>query len=118
MTRAFKMGSSFAAFHFALVLGVAVWIATHTARDPQAPMLWLLVGLLDFPAYILFAAFGAQLQALPRVEWLPQKTGSWITGEWEPFLAPLLVFAVLGTVWWFLIGWGVGRVWSFRRPRA
>ncbi len=56
---------------------------------------------------------GEQTLKLPHVTWMEHLTGEWIIGEWEPFISPLLAFGILGTAWWYLLGWSAGRAWMF-----
>jgi hypothetical protein len=113
MTLPRKLGLTLAGLHFLLVVGVAVWILTHIHQDPMAPTLWFLVDILDLPIFLLTIPLGPWIQSLPHVSWLPG-----IAGAWEPFLFSLLEGSILGTAWWFLIGWGVGRIWISFRPRT
>jgi hypothetical protein len=113
-----KLGWSLAATHLVLVLAVATYIARQTRYDGETPRLWFLGVVPDLPVYLLSAALAPHLMSLPHVMWVERVTGQWITGEWEPFLGPLVIFGILGTAWWFFIGWLVGCLWVFIRPRT
>jgi len=99
-------------------------IAVHSLTVPRARLGgtdradWLLIARFDFPAYLALIPFGSRILALPHVDWIEHLTGEWITGEWEPFIAPLLAFAILGTAWWLLLGWLAGRLWMLIRPHV
>jgi hypothetical protein len=118
MTIAGKTAWTVAAIHFALVIALAAYIARQTRYDGETPMLWLLIARFDIPAYLAVAPFGSRILALPHVSWVEHLTGEWITGEWEPFLAPLITFAILGTAWWLFLGWLAGRLWMLIRPHV
>jgi hypothetical protein len=113
-----KLGWSLAATHLVFVLALAMYIARQTRYDGETPMLWFLVAVPDLPVYLLSAQLAPHFMSLPHVIWIEHLTGQWITGEWEPFLGPLITCGIFGTVWWFFIGWVVGRLWVFLRPRT
>ena len=117
MTIARKLGWTAAGIHFAIVLVLGAYIARQTRYDGETPMLWLLIAVPDLPVELAMAPFGEQTLKLPHVTWMEHLTGEWITGEWEPFISPLLAFGILGTAWWYLLGWSAGRAWMFLRSR-
>ncbi|MDD5348001.1 MAG: hypothetical protein PHT59_05245 [Candidatus Omnitrophica bacterium] len=87
-----RLGVVFAALHFLFTLFVW-WMAAGMKRGGESPMwAWLLCLVADFPLYPLMAFCDTS----------------------NTFLI-WLFFATLGTVLYFFVGWGVGKVVLFAR---
>ena len=81
-------------------------IAVATGGSPSAE-LWIFIGMLDTPMNLLLLPLLDHLPRFdlwPRVSFLPGHLCSW------DFLFSFLYFVVLGTAFWFLLGWLFGRL--------
>lgn len=106
-------GLTLAALHLACVAVAATWIiVAFTHGEGESPMLWIYFAFLDYPLGYLLGA--VDVTSWPDIPFLPP-----IANSWEAFWAPLIFLSVMGTIWWFCIGWVLGRVFTlvfrFRR---
>jgi hypothetical protein len=109
-----KVASIVAAVHFLVVTVFAAWIYVANAHDGESPMYWIFLILVDLPVSLLFGPVSAPFSGRPSVTWLPG-----LMGDWSNYLLPFLFFAIIGSAWWFCIGWMCGYLWStIRRRRA
>jgi hypothetical protein len=108
-----KIATGAAAIHIVVVVVFAIWIYTANSHDGESPMYWLFLMLLDVPASLLLKPLGFIVDGASRVSWLPG-----LAGDWPNFLYPLFFFAILGTLWWYCVGWVCGRGWEILRARS
>lgn len=87
----------FATAHALLV--VAVFILIEVSHDPQAWLFFLIVYAADYPASI----------GMKYLSDIPTATGN--MGDW----LTVGIFLVLGSAWWFLLGWITSRLISRAR---
>jgi hypothetical protein len=107
-----KIGTILAVVHLAVAIVFAIWIYRANAHDGESPMYWLFLMLIDLPAVFLLKPLSHVVHGWPRVGWLPG-----LAGDWPNFLFPLLSLIIIGTIWWFCLGWLCGRIWTSIRPR-
>lgn len=92
-----RAGLAGALAHLA-ILGIVVALILR-GGDPDWPKYWSMFLALDFPV---------SLGVVP-VTWLvPAARG----GPWSDipnFWWPLAYHGVVGTVWWYIVGWAIGR---------
>jgi hypothetical protein len=107
MTRVPRVaGLTLAALHLACVAVAATCIIVAFAHgEGESPMLWIYFAYLDYPLGYLFPA--VDVTSWPDIQFLPP-----IANNWDAFLAPLIFFSVVGTSWWFCIGWVLGRIFT------
>jgi hypothetical protein len=90
-------GAAIAGTHFVVICGLAS-IVIREQHFEMAQEYWEYAGLFDFPASLVLRAFSPLLNLLsaiaswPGVSFLPG-----ITGSWNRFLFPFLLYGVLGT---------------------
>lgn len=90
-------GAAAAALHLAL-LGIAVASILGTSEgDWRAHWIWFLA--LDFPV---------SLGVLP-VAWLVPAAGHTPLSDFSNFWWPLAYHGVVGTWWWYVVGWAIAR---------
>jgi hypothetical protein len=102
-----KIAMVAAAIHLLVVAVFAIWIYVANSHDGESPMYWLFLMFGDVPASLLLKPLGFIVDGWPRVSWLPG-----LAGDWPNFLYPLFFFAIVGTLWWYCIGWVCGRGWT------
>jgi|SRR5580698_2183211 hypothetical protein len=81
------------------LLVVAVFALIKTSHDPQAWLFFIMVFAVDYPASI----------GIKYLSDIPTATGN--TGDWLTFG----IFLLLGTAWWFLLGWVISKLASKAR---
>ena len=81
------------------LLVVAVFILMKASHDPQAGLFFIIVFTVDYPASI----------GINYLSDIPTATGN--TGDWLTFG----IFLLLGTAWWFLLGWVISKLVSKAR---
>ena len=107
------LGWTLALLHLVLVIAIACSIASAHARgNHEASMGWIVVMFLSYPVVRLFPVVAHLLPTYPDISFLPG-----ITGNWSEFLFPLVFFSLVGSAWWFGIGWVLGRVICIIRQR-
>jgi hypothetical protein len=103
---AHRLGLYCAGLHFLAFVGMATYIARSV--DPQAPMLWAIFAVLDFPVSLLY--YLSRYVDLLRSS---ADNESWIN---QFLYMPHLIHGVVGTMWWyflprFLLPRRLGGVW-------
>ena len=85
------------ALHLIGLLAFYAYIHSPMAERTQAAFYWMIWLLLDFPA---------SLPMLSTTVWevLRNLTGGSENGAY------LLYHGIVGTAWWMLLGWGIGRL--------
>ena len=110
-------GFIFAALHLACVVVVASLIFAARGVVGEFVLLWTWFVVLDYPLGYLWEAVDQLVKSWPDVPFLPP-----LANNWQLFLAPLIFFSVVGTIWWFCIGWVIGRmvtlIFTFRGSRS
>jgi hypothetical protein len=101
-----------AVIHLGVAIMFAIWIYRANAHDGESPMYRLFLMLADLPALFLLKPLSYLVEGWPRVGWLPG-----LAGDWPNFLLPFLSLIVIGTIWWFCLGWLFGRMWITIRGR-
>lgn len=100
-----RLGSTFALFHIALVIYVVTFILNGVERD--WPLYWLLFLLLDFPVCLIEVGVNCLIFDSYEQTWIPTRLD--LVESYSPlndvvnFWMPLLIYGVIGTVWWFII---------------
>jgi hypothetical protein len=89
--------------HLLFAAFIAIFIATGGSSSGE---LWIFVGIVDMPLNLLLLTLlsDVRFDLWSRVSFLPGILGSW------DFLFLCLYFVVLGTVFWFFLGWLFGRL--------
>ena len=88
-----KLGLGCAVVHLA-AFAVTVAYVAHS-RDGQAPMVWVLFGLLDFPISLLYFTFREAYSQFVHT------VGSETLRQL--LYLPHLIHGVLATIWWFFL---------------
>ena len=70
-----------------------------TVNDPGWPKYWLIMLALDFPV---------SLGVMP-VTWLVPAANAGPLADVSNFWWPLVYHGVVGTLWWYIVGWAIGR---------
>ena len=78
--------------HLAAFLTLAFYI-TRSA-DPQAPLLWVVFAVIDFPLSLLYFLAGSLSNSLHQFE------KSWVA---YVLYLPYLIHGLLGPIWWYLL---------------
>jgi hypothetical protein len=81
------------------LLVIAVFAAIKVSHDPQAWLLFTVVFAADYPASI----------GIKYLSDIPTASGN--AGDWLTFG----IFILLGSAWWFLLGWVISRLVSRAR---
>ena len=81
-----------------LVLGVLVTLILR-GGDPGWPKYWVIMLALDFPV---------SLGVMP-VTWLVPPAATGALSDVANFWWPLAWHGVVGTLWWYIVGWAVAR---------
>ena len=108
-----KFAMILATIHICVVFAFSVWIyAAYRFGEGESPMYWIFMYFVDFPVTLLLKPLCFLVEDFPNVSWLPG-----LAGNWPNFLYPLVFFSIIGTVWWYSVGWVCGRGWEmiFRR---
>ena len=91
--------------HFLLVLSVVR--AALVGTDQAWPLMWVSFVFFDFPMGLLMIL----MPHLPKVTLVPGVVGHPLN-DTSNFWVPVILFGLGGTVWWSLIGAGIG--WAIR----
>jgi hypothetical protein len=91
-TIAWKIGLCLALTHFVAFVVLALYIR-HSV-DPQAPLLWGVFAVIDFPLSLIYLLAGAFSHEFPYV------AQSWFA---QFLYFPYLIHGLLGTIWWYLL---------------
>jgi hypothetical protein len=81
------------------VLVIAVFAAIKVSHDPQAWLFFTVVFAADYPVSI----------GIKYLSDIPAVTGN--AGDWLTFG----IFLLLGSAWWFLLGWVISKLVSRAR---
>ncbi len=81
------------------LLVIAVFVSIKVSHDQQAWLFFIVVFAVDYPASI----------AMKYLSDIPSATGN--TGDWLTFG----IFLILGSAWWFLLGWIISKLLSRAR---
>lgn len=92
-----RAGVAGAVAHLAL-LGVLVTLILRGA-DPGWPKYWVIMLALDFPV---------SLGVIP-VTWLVPPASAGPLTDVANFWWPLAWHGVVGTLWWYIVGWAIAR---------
>lgn len=92
-----RAGLAGALTHLA-ILGVVVALIVG-GRDPGWPKYWLMFLALDFPV---------SLGVMPVI-WLVPAAGGGPLLDVSNFWWPLAYHGLVGTLWWYIVGWAIGR---------
>jgi hypothetical protein len=84
---AHNIGIAVALLHTAAFLALAFYI--YKLTDPQAPLLWCIFALIDFPLSLLYLPAGS--------------LNSHISALSEFVYWPYLIHGLLGAVWWYFL---------------
>ena len=114
--RAAIWGFATATAHFVVICGLATIVVVEQ-RSGMSQEYWQYAGIFDLPVSLVLLVLSPLLNVLsggvatwPDVAFLPG-----ITGSWNRFLLPFLLYGVLGTAVWFFLGWAVMRLAGSRR---
>ena len=103
MLRYSRFGIAAALLHVA-ALAYTVGLVLN-ATGPHWPRYWTIFLALDFPV---------SLGVIP-VNWLVPPSGAGPLHDLTNFWWPLLYHGVIGTGWWYIVGWAIERkVWRRR----
>lgn len=95
LSRASKIGLVLAAIHVAAFLAMAAYV--NSMLDGQAPLLWVLWQVPDFPVGLLVLVIGKSLsQWADALQWRHPLLA-------DLFYYPYLIHGFVGTIWWFLL---------------
>ena len=97
MPRLSLAGLAAAALHL-LILAYTVWLIL-AGNSPNWPGYWMIFLALDFPV---------SLGVMP-VTWLVPASGAGPLRDLTNFWWPLGYHAVIGTAWWYIVGWAIER---------
>ena len=96
-------GFAAAALHLT-ILGYTVWLILD-GSNPKWPGYWMIFLALDFPV---------SLGVMP-VTWLVPRAVSGPLDDLTNFWWPLAYHGVIGSAWWYIVGWAIERrVWRRR----
>jgi hypothetical protein len=76
------------------LLVIAVFVLIKVSHDPQAWLFFIIVSRADYPASI----------GIKYLSDMPTASGN--TGDWLTFG----IFLILGSAWWFLLGWIISKL--------
>lgn len=91
-----KLGLALSSLHLLVVLLVAISLLS-TEIDSQWQLVWVPFYILDLPVSLL-VIFSRELFPFMSSPW-----SNYPASEFHDFIAPIVVFGVLGSLWWFLI---------------
>ena len=87
------IGLSLAFLH---LVGVVLMVfCINRSPDPQAPMLWAVFAIIDFPISLIYFLAPVLHDTLPQ-----GVHESWVG---QVLYLPYLVHGILGTIWWYLL---------------
>lgn len=98
-----RLGTILGLFHLAGAVWLAIYISTTT--DGQGPLLWGIFAVIDFPVTLLYS-FASDIQSALDVVRL--RFDSRLVNE--VFSFPFIVHALIGSVWWGILGEVIGRL--------
>ena len=78
------------------LLVIAVFVLIEVSHDPQAWLFFIIVFAADFPASI-------GMKILSEIPTASGNMGGWLTFG---------TFLLLGSAWWFLLGWVISKLVS------
>jgi hypothetical protein len=81
-----------------LVLGLLVTLIVH-GGDPGWPKYWTIMLALDFPVSL----------GIVPVTWLAPPSALGPLSDVANFWWPLAWHGVIGTIWWYIVGWAIAR---------
>ena len=100
------VGLCMAGAHVALIAcSVALMLATH---ERNWHMYWLIFLALDFPV---------SLGVIP-LAWMFPPSPAGPLSDFPNFWWPLLFHGLVGTGWWYIVGWAIGRRLARFRARG
>jgi ABC-type glycerol-3-phosphate transport system permease component len=105
MPRGRKLGFILAAIHLVVVGSLAAWILIASKHDRESPLYWVYLLAIDFPVIFVMWPLSHMVDGWANVHWLPG-----LAGEWTNFLLPLICLSLVGTLWWYVIGWLIRRI--------
>ena len=88
-----KVGLFCAVCHFIAFLALARYV--RHATDPQAPLIWVIFAIVDFPISLLYMV-GASTYSRMLAE-----LGDSFLGQ--VLYAPHIIHGLFGTVWWYFL---------------
>ena len=110
---ALTYGSVIGGVHFLAIAALGAKVVRDQHAGPSQE-LWTYAAMFDLPVTLVLFIFSPMLEAAtvgidtwPDVAFLPG-----ITGSWNRFLLPFLLYGVFGTAVWFVLGWLFRRVGS------
>ena len=80
------------------LLVIAVFVLIQVSHDPQRWLFFIIVYLADYPASI-------GIKYLSEIPTASGNMGGWLTFG---------IFLLLGSAWWFLLGWVISKLGSAR----
>jgi len=80
------------------ILGYTVWLILG-GNDPNWSRYWMIFLALDFPV---------SLGVMP-VTWLVPGAAGGPLDDLTNFWWPLVYHGVIGSAWWYIVGWAIGR---------
>jgi hypothetical protein len=92
-----RAGLAGALLHLA-ILGYTV-MQILSGRDPDWPKYWLIFLAFDFPV---------SLGVMP-VTWLVPAASAGPLADVANFWWPLAYHGIVGTAWWYIVGWAIAR---------
>jgi hypothetical protein len=92
-----RAGLAGALLHLFVVGAVVTLILA--GHDPGWPKHWLIMLALDFPV---------SLGVMP-VTWLVPAAKAGPLSDISNFWWPLVYHGAVGTLWWYIVGWAIGR---------
>jgi hypothetical protein len=102
-----RWGVLIGGIHLVAMATLATFVVADQSRG-SSQELWVLASYIDLPLNVACLFFVPLLQGIdgwPRVPFLPG-----IAGEWNKFLFPVLLYGVVGTAFWFVLGCGFGNL--------
>ena len=107
-------GGAVAAAHLAAVCALAAIVVReqHTGGSQEY---WEYAGTFDLPLNLVLLLLSPLLHLTSGVDsWPDLAFLPGIIGSWNKFLLPFLLYGVVGTLIWFLIGWSPVRIGGSR----
>jgi hypothetical protein len=103
---AIRFGCYAASAHFLFAVFIAILVAIGGSSSGE---LWIFTGIVDTPMNLLLLPLLSVLGDIRFDRWSRVSFLPGILGNWD-FLFSCLYFVVLGTAFWFLLGWLFGRL--------
>src|SRR5947209_16488928 len=85
---AHTLGVCLAIAHLLITIAFAIYI--HGSVDPQAPLLWGVLAVTDFPLSLLYFFSSS----------IPRFDQSWLG---QLFYLPYIFLGLFGTIWWYFL---------------